>query len=374
MRNTKILKARCKKTGRWSALELKQVGGDWRVINMIPLTADEASLLSSEIRQPVFQSHTSLLACSRCGNRKVSGCGCLSKRISCKADMPYQYECMYCPEFQIEYARGKKNPYTKWAGISNIPDAIRDSYGNPLGSQYDLAEDGGFDGFKILIVNPVREIAPTAEVTCVCEALKSKGFDVTVVSRMPSPNELRELLRGQSQLWLTSRQDRIINDAHTDIIQEFFRAGHGVYIWGDNDPLNDTANFVIGKLFGASMCGDYKADKVLSIQKKKGGAGIIADHLISTGIESFYEGITIAHIKLSGGLEPLVYSSDRNIVTAFYDHNGRRALVDGAFTRLWDFGWGKSAGTGRYIVNAAAWLANVERFDSSDEASQFGSY
>ena len=39
---------------------------------------------------------------------------------------------------------------------------------------------------------------------------------------------------------------------------------------------------------------------------------------------------------------------------------GRRALVDGGFTRLyhkWD-----SAGTDRYVVNAAAWLANIERF------------
>ena len=45
---------------------------------------------------------------------------------------------------------------------------------------------------------------------------------------------------------------------------------------------------------------------------------------------------------------------------AFYDKDGKRALVDGGFTRLW-CNW-DSAGTDRYIVNAAAWLANIERF------------
>ena len=38
----------------------------------------------------------------------------------------------------------------------------------------------------------------------------------------------------------------------------------------------------------------------------------------------------------------------------------KRLIFDGGFTRLycnWD-----TAGTGRYVKNAAAWLANVERF------------
>ena len=47
-------------------------------------------------------------------------------------------------------------------------------------------------------------------------------------------------------------------------------------------------------------------------------------------------------------------------MAAFYDHDGKRAILDGGFTRLynkWD-----TAGTGRYVKNAAAWLVNVERF------------
>ena len=59
-------------------------------------------------------------------------------------------------------------------------------------------------------------------------------------------------------------------------------------------------------------------------------------------------------------LKPLVYSSDKKVVTAYSDVDGKRLLIDGGFTRLcvdWN-----SAGTDRYIVNAAGWLGNFERF------------
>ena len=82
--------------------------------------------------------------------------------------------------------------------------------------------------------------------------------------------------------------------------------------------------------------------------------------IIPTGIISFYEGITIAEVEVDQRLNPLIYASNGKIVTAYYDTQAKRALIDGGFTRLyckWD-----SAGTDRYVVNAAAWLANIERF------------
>ena len=48
------------------------------------------------------------------------------------------------------------------------------------------------------------------------------------------------------------------------------------------------------------------------------------------------------------------------MVAAYYDRDGHRAILDGGFTRLylkWD-----TAGTGRYVKNAASWLVNAERF------------
>ncbi len=47
-------------------------------------------------------------------------------------------------------------------------------------------------------------------------------------------------------------------------------------------------------------------------------------------------------------------------MTAIHDQDGKRAILDGGFTRL--FCNRDTAGTARYVKNAAAWLVNVERF------------
>ena len=59
-------------------------------------------------------------------------------------------------------------------------------------------------------------------------------------------------------------------------------------------------------------------------------------------------------------MTPVVYGSAGNLVTAAYERDHKRLLIDGGYTRL-DYKW-DSAGTGRYVKNAAAWLANYERF------------
>ena len=73
-----------------------------------------------------------------------------------------------------------------------------------------------------------------------------------------------------------------------------------------------------------------------------------------------YEGITIAEVETNDSIRSLVYGSNGKVVSAYYDEDGRRAIIDGGFTRLY-YKW-DSAGTDRYIVNAAAWLVNLERF------------
>jgi hypothetical protein len=248
--------------------------------------------------------------------------------------------------------------YSKWAGISNIPTTRRDRFGNPDGEEFDLAPDGSFKGYRILILN----LCQSATMNSVVSALRQKGFAVDLLNAVPSAGSFAAKLTDRSQLWVISQAELHFNKEQVKVIRRFFESGGGIYIWGDNDPLNTDANYIVGDLFGARMGGNYYARQVLSIQKSPGAPGIIEDHLISTGLVSFFEGDTIASITMAGGLEPLIYSSDSNVVTAFYEHDGKRALVDGAFTRLWDGDWGQSAGTARYIVNAAAWLANAERF------------
>ncbi len=73
-----------------------------------------------------------------------------------------------------------------------------------------------------------------------------------------------------------------------------------------------------------------------------------------------YEGVTIATLTENEDLTPIIYGSANNLVTAVYEKDGKRLILDGGFTRLyvnWD-----TAGTGRYVKNAAAWLVNYERF------------
>ena len=103
MADTKFLKAYCEKTGRYSGLEVEKIGGKWRVVNMIPLTAEEARLLSSEVDGDSFETHTTLLPCLKCGSRKVGGCACSPKRHTCSADMKYQFDCTYCRHLRIDH-------------------------------------------------------------------------------------------------------------------------------------------------------------------------------------------------------------------------------------------------------------------------------
>lgn len=358
MKNTKIVKAKCAKNGLYFAMELAQFGSTWKAINMIPLTNEEYRMLGSEIKQREYFTNSNLLDCSVCGSRKVGGCNCLSKKISCSSSMPYQFECIYCTNFKIDYTGPRqKSPYNSVKGISNIPNAIKDSYGNPIGSQYDLAMDDGFIGYKIVVLNLCDECnfdAPR-------KALQKKGFEVVEYKTAPSVQQLeKELFGDETQLWIISHKTSFLNDNHINLICSYFNRGNGIYIWGDNDPYYVDANKITQKLFNTKMSGNYIGKNVLGIRHGYSKSGIIENHPITTGLVNFFEGITIAHIHMNSNLEELMYSSDGNVLAAFYDKDGKRALVDGGFTRLW-CNW-DSAGTDRYIVNAAAWLANIERF------------
>ena len=255
--------------------------------------------------------------------------------------------------------REGQSPYSQYAGQSIIHGAKTDRFGNPQGSQYDLAKDGAFKGYKIVVLY----LCSYGDMTSPMPALQKKGFAVEVfrISNLLSPKELRTCLDDdRTQLWIVSDSTLHFSQEHYSLIYDHFNKGRGLYIWSDNDPFFADSNIILSRLFNTEMSGDYTGDQVLSIQKEDKRPGIIRNHLITTGVQNFYEGITISNVKLNNGLKPLVYSSDSKIVTSYYDLDGKRCLVDGGFTRLyckWD-----SAGTDRFVVNCAAWLTNIERF------------
>lgn len=234
-----------------------------------------------------------------------------------------------------------------------------DAYGNAQGNGYDLAVDGAFKGQTVAVIQLYT--GEGFDFSLPRAALAEKGFSVFRWSNgVPTPAELEKALEKSSQLWLISGSSQLLTDAHVKIIKKFFDSGHGVYIWGDNEPYYADANFVAQALLGTTMTGNVQGDRVVGVERAKGGVGLLPNHLLTTGLEHIYEGITIATIAPAQELQPLIYGSADNLVAAFYDHGGKRAILDGGFTRLflkWD-----SAGTARYVKNSAAWLANAERF------------
>ncbi len=233
----------------------------------------------------------------------------------------------------------------------------KDNYGNAQGNQYDLAVDGAFQGQTILVLQLYSEAS--FDFKSPEKALKEKGFSVfRYINNPPDANQLRKDLAQSCQLWIISDSYSKLNDDHLKVIKQYFDAGHGIYIWGDNDPYYADANKVAKYLFEGEMTGNLMGDHPVGIQKDSVSPGIKEKHLVTTGLENVYEGITIATISSNPKLQPLIYGSAGNLVTAVYEHNGKRAILDGGFTRLY-YKW-ETAGTDRYVKNAAAWLVNME--------------
>lgn len=243
----------------------------------------------------------------------------------------------------------------------------RDGYGNAQGAQYDLAVDGAFEGQVVLVVDLYRE-----DFGRPAEALRTKGFNVVRFDDVPPLTQFKESLAKSNQFWIiASCDDRVhLSKEHQLAVKQFFDAGHGVYLWGDNDPCNADADALATMLLDARVKGNLYGDQVVGRSLKQGSPGIVVNHLLSTGVENVYEGITVATVTPAGEqMTPVIYGSAGNLVTAAFEAKGKRLLVDGGFTRLsnkWD-----SAGTGRYVMNAAAWLANYERFGNEVVAAGF---
>jgi hypothetical protein len=261
--------------------------------------------------------------------------------------------CPFCPDCK---KIGNIRIYSPFAGQNDIASASRDKFGNPMGSDYDLIEDGMLKG-TIYVLNLCSE---ECHLTYPKEALRKKGLEITEDISPPNISTFKQRLKDACQFWLISGKINRINNEVVNAIDDYFQQGHGVYVWGDNDPYYVDANLVASKLFNASMSGNTPGDQVISLCTENRKIGVIPGHLLSTGIVNIYEGITIATVQTNAFVKPLIYGSNGMTVAGYYEQDGRRAIIDGGFTRLYHK-W-NSAGTARYVVNAAIWLANLERY------------
>ena len=233
--------------------------------------------------------------------------------------------------------------------MAKMSGAQKDKFGNLAGNKFDLAMDLGFSGRLIAVLHLYT--GEGFDFKYPKEALEQKGFEIHRWSGVvPRIDEFRKVLTRACQLWIISHSYSMLQAEHVEAIKEFFDQGRGVFIWGDNEPYFADANKVAEALFKGKMTGNVPGGVVVKLQVEENKAGLVPTHLISTGIDYLFEGITIATISKNPHLDPLFYGSADNLVAAVYDKYGKRAILDGGFTRLylnWD-----TAGTGRYVKNA----------------------
>lgn len=187
------------------------------------------------------------------------------------------------------------------------------------------------------------------------ESLRELDFGVHLWTTVPPIDEFESILNCSCQLWIISSYYGQLSNKYLDVIEQYFNSGKGVYILGNNDPYYADANNITKRLFNITMTGDFPGRRVVGVQKKEKQAGIVKNHKIANGLETLFEGSSIASIVDSPDLEPIVYGSNHNLVVASYDKNGKRAIIDGGFTRLYLY-WDPED-TGLYVKNIALWLA-----------------
>ncbi len=277
-------------------------------------------------------------------------------------------------------ARRAQDLFTEFAGRTRIEGATTDRYGNAAGTEYDLGVDGAFEGHTIHVLHLYTNEGfnfslPTA-------AFTRKGFRVDRRTKPGSAKDLAEWLADARQLWLISTSSIMLNTDHVDVIRQFWQRGGALYLWGDNEPYYADANLLLTGLFGEdlNMKGNLPGGKVVrEIDPSRRG---FEPHLITTGLEHLFEGITVASLTEKAtahhGFTPLLYGSAGNLITVVRNPAAEAGaiMVDTAFTRLycqWD-----EAGSARYVCNAACFLAamtlpsdeHVEEEDSKQEPSE----
>jgi hypothetical protein len=186
------------------------------------------------------------------------------------------------------------------------------------------------------------------------EVLKESGFSIVIYSSGPPDAEtLERELSGACQMWWSGGPKRTVTEDHIEIVSRFFASGGGVYLWGDNNPLYVDTNILGKRLAGVSMEGDTPGNNII-------GPDDLSTHPVNNGVERVREGVSIATINPNDILQPIMYGSDGNLISAALEEDGKRLIIDGGFSRLYykkDY-----TDTHKHLQNSAKWLAGT-RFD-----------
>ena len=293
-----------------------------------------------------------------------------------------------------------------------------DTFGNPVGAEFGLGQDGEFKGKRLLFWSGFENAGrvffhPTNPLW---KALEAKGFVVSRAFGKFDP----AWLKNTDQLWVLSTGRLNLPDGITpdllelgvaalpasavpsgftlpeyqfvvratldvalgpthpltakdcDAIEAFARAGGGLCLLAEDEPFTREADELARRLFGARVSGNYRADRVAFVRnrgltpadvKKFGGQFEAADHPLLAGVNFLFEGITVSHVTKSDKLDVALAASDGKALIVVSKVPGVRAVIDCGFTRYCHGPTErtsyvlKTAGTVRLAQNVAAHLA-----------------
>ena len=184
--------------------------------------------------------------------------------------------------------------------------------------------------------------------------LDTSGFQSTLLAKDVDSLHLKNTLDSVQQLWIISDKSNHLDSVKLKIIEHFYRSGKGVFVLADNEPYNLDANMVLNQLENINISGNFICDKVLQKKSETDTISTIRPHEVTKDLNYFYEGFTVASIEKSEKkIEPIIFGSEGNLIVASYSEDGKRLLIDGGFTRMYNK-WNSSTAT--YIINVANWL------------------
>eukprot|EP01099_Mayorella_cantabrigiensis_P002150 TRINITY_DN1944_c1_g1_i1.p1 TRINITY_DN1944_c1_g1~~TRINITY_DN1944_c1_g1_i1.p1 ORF type:complete len:330 (+),score=89.00 TRINITY_DN1944_c1_g1_i1:1136-2125(+) len=118
-----------------------------------------------------------------------------------------------------------------------------------------------------------------------------------------------------------------------------------------------------------TLSGNTPGDRLLKVGDGTKAGEFSRGHILLTGIVNIHEGVTICHPS-SDTKHPdkpwqlLATSTDKKpcmmTVEPRPDQSWGRIVIDCGFTKLYDSYWASTAGTERYVLNAAVWVLNLE--------------
>jgi len=186
--------------------------------------------------------------------------------------------------------------------------------------------------------------------------------------------------------WSIDSQKTYLKDKYKEefisAVVNYHKSGGGLFLWGDNEPYFYEVNLILQQIATidsekpcyAQLAGNTMANKVLSYGDPTTPGEFDREHLIFSGINYLYEGVTICYpvIKSSdditdpaaksvpkkvGEYDVLATSTNgRPVILKLEKKNGcGRVIIDSGWTKLYSSNW-STVGQSRYVVNACVWL------------------